>query len=134
MDNNELNVQLKAYKRRANLIFFLASFILSILITATFYFVFYHNYTVINDTILPVSFNLIEAVLLGIFLFEYVVQRHKVGTIVIGCTYFSFCRNALFQRILRLVFIFQRISEQIKNIKTVSMQYSARTVPQKKLL
>ncbi len=72
MDNNELNVQLKAYKRRANLIFFLASFILSILITATFYFVFYHNYSVINDTILPVSFNLIEAVLLGIFLFEYV--------------------------------------------------------------
>lgn len=90
MDNNELNVQLKAYKRRANLIFFLASFILSILITATFYFVFYHNYTVINDTILPVLFNLIEAVLLSIFLFEYVVQRHKVGTIVIGCTYFSF--------------------------------------------
>lgn len=96
MDNNELNVQLKAYKRRANLIFFLASFILSILITATFYFVFYHNYTVINDTILPVLFNLIEAVLLSIFLFEYVVQRHKVGTIVIGCTYFSFCLNALF--------------------------------------
>lgn len=96
MDNNELNVQLKAYKRLANLIFFFASFILSILITATFYFVFYHNYTVIKDTILPVSFNLIEAVLLSIFLFEYVVQRHKVGTIVIGCTYFSFCRNALF--------------------------------------
>lgn len=41
MDNNELNVQLKAYKRRTNLIFFLASFILSILITATFYFVYY---------------------------------------------------------------------------------------------
>lgn len=96
MDNNELNVQLKAYKRRANLIFFLASFILSILITATFYFVFYHNYTVINETILSVSFNLIEVVLLGIFLFEYVVQRHKVGTTVIGCTYFSFCLNFLF--------------------------------------
>ena len=48
---------------------------------------------------------------------KYVVQRHKAGTIVIGCTYFSFCRNALFQRILRLVFIFQRISEQRKTSK-----------------
>lgn len=36
-----MNVQLKVYKRRANLIFFLAPFILSILITAIFYFVYY---------------------------------------------------------------------------------------------
>lgn len=48
---------------------------------------------------------------------KYMVQRHKVGTIVIGCTYFSFCQNTLFQRILRLVFIFQRISKQRKTSK-----------------
>ena len=65
---------------------------------------------------------------------KYAVQRHKVGTIVIGCTYFSFRLNALFQRIFRLIFIFQRIPKQSKNIKTVSIQHSARTVPQKKLL
>lgn len=75
MNNNELKIEIKKAKRKANAIIFLCSTILSVIIAFIFYYAFYHNYTVvltsIADVKIPIPINLIEAVLLGIILFSF---------------------------------------------------------------